>query len=221
VLTEDQTKNLFETTLDQMILLNVLRRLGGRSMPGANPIESHPLSDPVATEPLNLHIGGLVAKPGWKILNAQPGEAVDLVGDVRDLGSFPEASCQRIYASHVLEHVDQNDFLPTLKGINRVLRPGGDLYVSVPDLDVLSRMFLDRTLTLEQRFHVMRMMFGGQMDQHDFHYIGLNEEILTGFLLQAGFSSIRRVDSFGLFSDTSDFRPYGVAISLNLIASKS
>jgi predicted SAM-dependent methyltransferase len=189
-------------------------------MPSAPLTESNHLFNPVADEPLNLHIGGLAARPGWKILNAQPGEAVDLVGDVRDLGKFPEACCQKIYASHVLEHVDQNDFLPTLKGINRVLRRGGDLYVSVPDLDVLSRMFLDRTLAPEQRFHVMRMIFGGQVDEHDFHYIGLNEEIMTGFLQRAGFSSIRRVDSFGLFSDTSDFRPYGVAISLNLIASK-
>jgi predicted SAM-dependent methyltransferase len=67
----------------------------------------------------------------------------------------------------------------------------------------------------------MRMMFGGQTNEYDFHYIGLSHEIMLSYLQQAGFSKVGRVESFGLFNDTSDYKPYGFPISLNLIAVKT
>ena len=66
----------------------------------------------------------------------------------------------------------------------------------------------------------MRMIFGGQVDPHDFHFFGWNQVFLTHFLTQAGFSAVDRVESFGLFADTSEFKPYGFPISLNVIATK-
>jgi len=65
------------------------------------------------------------------------------------------------------------------------------------------------------------MMFGGQIDEYDFHYFGWNQVFLTSYLTQAGFEKVERVESFGLFNDTSDYKPYGFPISLNLIAVKS
>jgi hypothetical protein len=42
-----------------------------------------------------------------------------------------------------------------------VLEPGGVLRISVPDLDVLSHLFLQRQLLdVHQRFQIMRMIFG-------------------------------------------------------------
>jgi hypothetical protein len=64
------------------------------------------------------------------------------------------------------------------------------------------------------------MMFGGQVDDNDFHYFGWNQLFLFDFLKQAGFSDATRVESFGLFDDTSNFKPYGFPISLNIIATK-
>jgi len=167
---------------------------------------------------IKLHIGGKQPKEGWKILNALDGEGVDFVGNVCDLSGFPDACCEEIYASHVMEHVGQKDFLPTLKGISRILDENGVLYFSVPDLEVLCSLFLDQRLNTEARYHVMRMMFGGQVDEYDFHYIGLCKEFMLEYFQLAGFGNVRRVESFGLFNDTSEYRPYGVPISLNLIA---
>jgi predicted SAM-dependent methyltransferase len=179
-----------------------------------------PLRVLVGDTKLKLHIGGKQPKEGWKILNALDGEGVDFVGNICDLSEFPDACCETIYASHVMEHVGQKDFLATLKGIHRILCKGGDFYFSVPDLEVLCRLFLDPRLDIEQRYHVMRMMFGGQTDEYDFHYIGLSHEFMLDFFQAAGFSDVRKVDSFGLFNDTSDYRPYDTAISLNLVARK-
>lgn len=169
---------------------------------------------------IKLHIGGKQPKEGWKILNALDGEDVDYVGNVCDLSGFPDGCCEMIYASHVMEHVGQKDFVPTLKGIHRILCKGGKFYFSVPDLEVLCKLFLDPKLDIQQRFHVMRMMFGGQTDEYDFHYMGLSHEFMLNFFDQAGFRNVRKIESFGLFNDTSDYRPYGTQISLNLVAQK-
>jgi predicted SAM-dependent methyltransferase len=67
---------------------------------------------------------------------------------------------------------------------------------------------------------IMRMMFGGQIDPYDFHKVGYNPEILTGFLDRAGFENIRKVPAFGLFNDTSNMEFSGRPVSLNVIAEK-
>ena len=171
-------------------------------------------------EKMKLHIGGELPKDGWKIYNAQPKEHVDYIGDISNLSQFNEETFSEVYASHVFEHVKQSTIIQTLHGINRILKKGGRFYISVPDMDELCQLYLNKSLSFDQRWHVMRMMFGGQVDQFDFHYVGWNEDFLTAFLTNCGFRDIQKVDSFGIFEDTSNFTPYGKLISLNLIAIK-
>jgi len=124
-----------------------------------------------------------------------------------------------VYASHVLEPLSYHEQLSkALSGLARVLRPGGKLFVSVPDLDVLCRLFISDKLPLQQRFQVMRMMFGGQLDPYDFHFVGLNGELLANFLGQSGFAEIFRVREFAMFEDTSSLKFQGVHISVNMVA---
>lgn len=168
---------------------------------------------------MNLHIGGREKMDGWKILNIQPGVDVDFIGDISNLEQFEDASIDNVYASHVLEHVRQADLLKTLIGIKRILKPGGLFLVSVPDWDILCHLFISPVASAEVKWHAVRMMLGGQVDENDFHYVGFNQTILFDFLGKAGFTDAIRVDSFGMFADTSDFKPYGYPISLNVTAS--
>lgn len=174
------------------------------------------LSEPT----IKLHIGGAQAKEGWLIFDAQPGPAVDIVGDIRDLSAFSDNSCAEVYCSHVLEHVAAAEMIPTLKEIRRIMTPGGRLYISVPDLDVICHLLLSPQLGVEKRYHVMRMLFGGQIDAFDFHKVGLNIAFLSNFLEQAGFASMEQVEYFGLFEDSSNLVVCDVPISLNVIAEK-
>jgi predicted SAM-dependent methyltransferase len=169
---------------------------------------------------MNLHIGGQERKDGWKILNVQSGPHVDYVGDFRDLSQVADASIDTAYASHVLEHVAQGDVVRVLSGVRRTLIPGGKFLVSVPDLDVLCHLFVSPWANPQVKWHTMRMIFGGQVDAHDFHYMGFNELILRTCLAEAGFADVRRVASLGVFEDTSEYRPYGFSISLNMVATK-
>ncbi len=170
-----------------------------------------------------LHIGGMVKSDGWEILNAVPGPDVDHLGDARYLAQFPDNTFTDVYASHVVEHLDyaNNELLDTLKEWRRVLVPGGKVYVSVPNMDILCRLFLDKgKLGVADRFFVMRMMFGGHIDKYDYHVVGLNQDFLSEFLAKAGYTNLQRVPAFGLFSDTSDMVFKGVPISLNMTAQK-
>jgi len=172
--------------------------------------------------PRRLHIGGTIRAPGWEVLNIVPGEHVDHVGPAHDLSQFPDDTFAELYASHVLEHLSPRGMLEQgLREWRRVLEPGGILSVSVPDLDVLTRLFADRArLNAQERFTVMLMMFGGHADAHDRHEIGFDEDFLRHFLAAAGFSDVRRVASLGRFRDSSEMEFKGARISLNMVAAK-
>ncbi len=169
-----------------------------------------------------LHIGGKLRLDGWEVLNAMPEEYVDHVCDARDLSRFAEGTFDEIYASHVVEHFDYaGELEATLREWRRVLVPGGRIQISVPDLDILAALFIQRqTLSFEERFMIMRMMFGGHINQYDHHKVGLSSDLLTGFLMLAGFDNIVRVGGFDICSDASQAVFRGQPISLNMIALK-
>jgi FkbM family methyltransferase len=169
-----------------------------------------------------LHIGGQEESEGWEILNATPAPYVTHVCNANDLSIFQDNTFTEIYASHVLEHFDYSAELEaTLKEWLRVMEPGGKIYISVPDLDVLAELILQKDkLTVDERFFVMRMMFGGHIDKYDYHVVGLNQDFLAGYLNNAGYTNLRRVNSFGLFNDTSNMQYKETPISLNIIAEK-
>ena len=169
-----------------------------------------------------LHIGGKQPAEGWEILNANPAPYVDHVCNANDLPQFADGTFSEIYASHVVEHLDYKDELTTtLSEWWRILEPGGKIYISVPDLDVLAGLILAKdVLAMDERFFVMRLIFGGHVDKYDYHVVGLNEEFLTEFLRMAGYENVLKVEEFGLFDDTSNMKYKGVAISLNVTAER-
>jgi len=170
-----------------------------------------------------LHIGGKERHPEWEILDAIPSELTDHIGNANDLSAFADHTFEALYSSHVLEHFSYQGELPqVLSEWYRVIKPGGHIYISVPNLEVLCELFLNKAeLPVQDRFMVMRMIFGGQMDSYDFHKVGYDLDILSHFVSQAGFRNIRTVPSFGLFNDTSVMEFAGRPISLNIIAEKA
>lgn len=89
------------------------------------------------------------------------------------------------------------------------------------------RMYLDRKMTGKDRVTIMKMIYGAQSDENDFHFIGFNAELMVGYLQRAGFCSIERVLNFNMgfkdkfdkpIFDTSDMQFKGHFVSLNMIA---
>ena len=169
---------------------------------------------------MKLNIGGKEKKEGWHVLNIQKKDGADFIGDISDLSQFKDDSIEEIYASHVFEHINQKNINKTLLGINRILKKNGKFYIAVPDMDILCKMFIDKTNTPQIKIHALRMIFGGQTDEYDFHYFGYNFDLLSNLLKKNGFKDVERVQKFSIFDDTSNYSPYGEPISLNLIAIK-
>ena len=168
-----------------------------------------------------LHIGGKQSHPDWEIFNIQTEPNVDHVGDASDLSRFTDQTFDELYASHVLEHFDYNgSLLKTLKEWHRVLKPDGKLYISVPDMEVLCRLFMVQGITIQSRFHLMRVMFGGHIDRYDYHYVGLYSDLLSSLLAEAGFQKALKVKHFGIFQDNSALCMDNIPISLNVVAFK-
>ncbi len=85
----------------------------------------------------------------------------------------------KVYGSHVLEHVRQQDVPHTLDGIRRILKPGGQFLVSVPDWDILCHLFINPQASAEVKWHALRMMLGGQIDDYDYHNTAHNTGVTT------------------------------------------
>ncbi len=168
-----------------------------------------------------LHIAGEIAAEGWELFNINPKLGADHVGDAKDLSRFSDRTFGVIYASHVLEHFDYPDIPLALKEWYRVLGSEGKLYLSVPDQDVLSRLFLNKEkFNLQKRGRLLQMMHGGHVDEHDVHRVSFDRDIIVELIRQAGFANVKIVKKLGLFEDCSEIEVGGELISLNVIAQK-
>jgi predicted SAM-dependent methyltransferase len=155
----------------------------------------------------NLHIGGEEedVSEDWEILNVIDADYVDHVGNAKDVSRFEDNAFDNIYCSHVLEHIDYHEeLLKTLQGWYRILRPKGRLWISVPNMDRLCELFLDKKKHgLRDRLSIVRMIFGGHTNKYDYHYVCFDTDILLLMMKQAGFEKIWKLDKFGFFKDSS------------------
>jgi SAM-dependent methyltransferase len=74
---------------------------------------------------------------------------VSIIGDAHNLEAVADGTLDFVIANHLLEHLD--DPIRGLKEMTRVLRPGGILYVALPD----PRVSFDRFRTLTTVEHIL------------------------------------------------------------------
>ena len=78
---------------------------------------------------------GPVRPRGWVNSDLEPGEGVDLPCDIRDGLPVADDSFDCVVSIHVLEQLPYLELDAALRELRRVLKAGGILRVSVPDLD--------------------------------------------------------------------------------------
>ena len=143
---------------------------------------------------LKLNIGaGDVQIDGWTPIDRKHGsEAYPL--------DYPDNSVDEIRASHILEHFSFRDASEALRDWVRVLKPGGRIRISVPDVDkVLTDGGRDRLFVL----------MGGQTDADNFHRSAYDHDRLHAVMAQSGLVNINPWTS-----DNTDSA--ALPISLNL-----
>lgn len=171
---------------------------------------------------LQLGSGG-VRIPGYLNVDLRSGPEVDIVDDVGILKQFQKGSVDAIYACHVLEHFSHEkgttalNCLDVLSRWYELLKPGGELFVAVPNLKAIFKTIL-RHPSRSESLGFFMAIYGGQDYPTNVHYSGYTEESLSEILLDVGFQNVKRFKPF--VEDTTKFTVRGVPMSLNLRATK-
>jgi len=176
-----------------------------------------------------LHLGcGNIHIPGWCNVDVMKTGAVDLVLDISLLTGIAENSVKQIYYCHVLEHFAHDDVRLILARWHAVLCPGGEIRISVPDLDAITRIYQTNISHFNVPGHQpwIALIYGGQKDQYDFHKTGFNFCWLKYLLEAAGFSGVERYPNTphfipGAIDNSLALAPFGEYISLNIMARKA
>lgn len=160
---------------------------------------------------LRLHIGcGTNVLPGWMNIDRvarAPGVLTDI--DPTAL-PFPDASVTAVLAEHMLEHLGFAEERMVWRELARVLRPGGELVIEVPDFEWVCRTFLEATddwrsfyivghrdhyagcgTALDQRWGILQtMFFGNQNGPGQFHHSAYTAGKIRALARSLGFAAV-------------------------------
>lgn len=180
-----------------------------------------PVTSPPVTPDVCLNLGGGdVPIPGYLTVDRKTGGEVFPirvpVADAEYLGNaairedMPTAgvadnSIHSVRASHCLEHFGHRERMAVLAEWVRVLKPGGKIQIAVPDMAVMYQAFANK----QADWPLEGYMYGGQVDENDFHKSAYTEGGLTALMLMSGIERIRRWNS-----DAQDCA--ALPVSLNL-----
>lgn len=80
--------------------------------------------------------------PDWREvrLDIDPDVRPDVVASIVDMAPVRSDSVDAVWSSHNLEHVYSHEVAVVLQGFFRVLRPGGQVLVTMPDLQAVASL---------------------------------------------------------------------------------
>jgi predicted SAM-dependent methyltransferase len=86
---------------------------------------------------------GTQPMPGWINSDIKDGPGIDISCDIRDGLPLEDSSLDYVTSIHALPELPYPDIGTALVELRRVLKPGGVLRLSLPDLDRALRAYLD------------------------------------------------------------------------------
>ena len=148
---------------------------------------------------IKLEIGcGKKPREGYLTCDIRDLPIVDYVCSADDL-PFENNSVEEVYSRHVVEHFSLKEFLKVLQEWNRVLRPGGKVYIICPNLlwhlnQILNgshESFWTKESGKNDRYWGFGSLFGWQQDKYDIHKFGYYFELLKEVLEDFGFGHVK------------------------------
>jgi SAM-dependent methyltransferase len=136
------------------------------------------------------------------------GKDIDEVFEMDDV-PFKEGTISAIYTEHALEHIAFDRIKKALGEWFRVLEPGGELILKIPDLEECCKRYLTAPVNSDSFFKTKHWfkctIFGiqksqaGEPDEAQFHRSGFSREEMTILLKDAGFilADMKSYDGWG------------------------
>jgi SAM-dependent methyltransferase len=104
---------------------------------------------------------------GWVNLDIQDKYAPDIVADWNDLSMFADGSMEYVVSSHSIEHMPCGGADGFIREAHRILKPGGSLIVSIPDIRALAERWLAHQI--DDYIYIVNMMGAAMNDISDLH----------------------------------------------------
>lgn len=97
----------------------------------------------VYEEPIKLNLGCYTSyMPGWINVDINPETKADMHFDITDPLPFSDESISEVRLVHVIEHVSFNKGTKLIDEIYRVLKQGGILNISTPNMLYLAKLIV-------------------------------------------------------------------------------
>lgn len=103
--------------------------------------------------------------------------------DIRSL-DLPNDVADQIIASDIIEHFPHRETRSILNEWNRVLKPGGTIIIRCPNLRLQTQAYLRGDWNADVASY---MIFGGQTNPGDYHYVAFDHDTITAHLHATGF----------------------------------
>ena len=166
---------------------------------------------------LRVHLGcGLINDPRFLNVDARRLPHIHYVSKSLLMNALPEGCADMIYACHVFEHVSHRMQMEVLKRWLALLKPGGELRLSVPDFEKL----VDHYKSERARFREIEgVLMGAQDYPENFHQALFTADYLNKLLRKAGFTNVRHWRAEDQDNWPQDWS-WAEHVSLNLTAQK-
>lgn len=118
-------------------------------------------------------------------------EFVDIKLDIKQ---FPwpieDERYEKIYWFHCIEHIEKPLWGQVLQEIWRILTPGGQVYISYPEFEVVAKYWLDNKAGRRDLWE--RVIYGRQLYPGDYHISLVYTPELIELCKDEGFSLVKR-----------------------------
>ncbi len=135
-------------------------------------------------------------------LDIDPDVEPDVLADMRDLSFLPDEAVHAVWSSHNLEHLYPHEVVPAMEEFHRVLKIGGFILVTLPDIETIAgyvaRGGLEEPVydspagpitPMDIIFGLQRAMARGNLFMA--HHTAFTAKTLAIKLRDAGFSNIK------------------------------
>ncbi|MHB8483960.1 MAG: class I SAM-dependent methyltransferase [Nitrospiria bacterium] len=149
-----------------------------------------------------LHIGsGGLVLPDFLNTDIDLLDGVDMVLDASKIPyPFKDGEFEKIYSSHMVEHLHKDILPEVIKEWVRVLKPRGVAIIDCPDLKQGLKLYHDKNYSWNK---LMDLIFGNNERPTQHHLWGWTYDTLAPLFIQAGFSKVQEVTDFEEYHKTN------------------